>query len=344
MTAIRSNHKVKPKSTARPTMRDVAHLAGNVSPSTVSLALRNSPRISPAARAKIHAAAKKIGYRRDPLLDAFNQHRLKNIPQPGSRHLAAVSDFSSMAELNESPHHAAARFGALEAAARLHCQLDFFFCGPGQPTPRRLDTVFKARGLRALLLFGVRADSATMNFTWTKKCAVAIDSLQLTTPLYRVTPDYREATRLLWRCAWTQGCQRIAIIRSDGTHPGSEDRAIAGFLLEQLRHPPAPPIPIFSLTSERGISTRFKQWLQTHRPQVILHTYAATNALLPLIGAAHLRRYVYDAPLPTIAGVHPDYADVGRRAVEQVVTLMQTNQLGLPPAAVCTYVAVNLPP
>ena len=47
-------------------MRDVARLAGDVHPSTVSLALRNSPNISPAVRAKIHAIAKKIGYRRDP--------------------------------------------------------------------------------------------------------------------------------------------------------------------------------------------------------------------------------------------------------------------------------------
>jgi LacI family transcriptional regulator len=325
-------------------MRDVAKLAGGVSPSTVSLALRDSPRISRAARARIHAAAKKIGYRRDPLLDAFNQHRLKNVSQPGSRHLAAVSDFSSMAELNGSPLHAAARVGALETAARLHCHLDFFFCGPGQPTARRLDAVFKARGLRALLLFGVRADSATMNFTWADKCAVAIDSLRLTTPLYRVTPDYREATRLLWRSAWTQGCQRIAIIRSDCNQPSSEDRAIAGFLLEQFRHPQAPPIPFFPLTGERSISARFIQWLQRHRPQVILHSTGATNSLLPLIGNAQVRRYVYDAPLPSIAGVYPDYAEVGRRAVEQLVTLIQTNQLGIPPAAVCTYVAVNLPP
>ena len=344
MTAIRSNRKVKPTPKPRPTMRDVAHLAGDISPSTVSLALRNSPRISPGARAKIHAVAKKIGYRRDPLLDAFNQHRLKNIPQPGSRHIAAISDFSSMAELTNSPHHAAARIGALEKAGQLHCQLDFFFCGPGQPNPRRLDSVLTARGLRALLLFGVRTDSATMNFTWAKKCTVAIDSLQLITPLYRVTPDYREATRLLWRSAWTQGCQRIAIVRSDKTHPGTEDRAIAGFLLEQLRHPAAPPIPIFTLTSDRGTGARFKRWLQTHRPEIMLHSSAATDSLLPLIGKTPLRRLVYDATLPTIPGVHPDYAEVGRRAVEQVVTLIQTNQLGLPPAAVCTYVAVNLPP
>ena len=344
MTAAPSNRSTRPKVSVRPTMRDVAQLVGNVNPSTVSLALRNSPRISPKVRAQIQAAAKKIGYRRDPLLDAFNQHRLKTVPQRASRHIAAISDFSSAAELADSPHHTAARAGAMEAAARLHCQLDFFFCGPGQPSPRRLDAVLEARGLRALLLFGVHADSATMDFNWSRNCTVAIDSVQLTTPLYRVTPDYREATRLLWRCAWAQGCPRIGIVRANCAHPVVEDRAIAGFLLEQLRHPQAPPIPIFPLTDERGGSARFKRWLQTHRPQVIIHGSAATPSLLALPGATNLRRFVFNAPLPAIAGVHPDYGEVGRRAIEQLVTLMQTNQLGLPSAAVCTYVAVSLPP
>ena len=323
-------------------MRDVARRAGDVHPSTVSLALRNSPNISPVVRAKIQAIAKKIGYRRDPLLDAFNQHRLKNLPQRSSRHIAAISDFSSAEELARSPHHAATRLGAMEAAARLHCQFDFFFCGPGQPNPRRLDAVLDARGIRALLLFGVKTESASLEFTWARTCTVAIDSLQLTVPLYRVTPDYREATRLLWRQAWARGHKRIAMIRHSPNADPVEERALAGYLLEQYRHPEATPIPVFQLARERGDKARFKTWQHTHRPEVIIHPSAATPFLTQSLTGKSLRCLAYDASRPDEPGVMPNYRDVGRHAIEQLVTLMQTNQLGLPSAAACTYVPVNL--
>lgn len=342
MTARRSSRSAKAKPATRTTMREVARLAGGVHPSTVSLALRDSPRVSPEVRAKIHAVARSIGYRRDPLLDAFNQHRLKVIPQHASRHIAAISDFSSLSELTASPFHTAARAGAVEAADRLHCQLDFFFFGPGQPSPRRLDAMLDARGLRALLLFGVRSDSNIMEFTWSRTCTVAIDSLQLNTPFYRVTPDYREATRLLWRRALAGGFERIGIIRSNYDYPITENRAIAGFLLEQLRHSKTTPIPVFTLTPERKIRASFKAWLLKYRPQVILHSTAIKKLLSEIIVDKNIRCLAFDAATPADPGICPDYAEVGRLAVEQLVTLMQTNQLGPPLAGACIYVAANL--
>lgn len=324
-------------------MRDVARLAGEVHPSTVSLALRNSPRVSKKVRAMIQTVARRIGYRRDPLLDAFNQHRLKIVPQRAPRHIAAISDFSSLAQLMASPVHAAARVGVTEASARLHCRLDFFFCGSGQPNPRRLDAVLEARGLRALLIFGVNVNSIATDFNWSQRCAIAIDSLQITAPFYRVTPDFREATRSLWRRAWTQGSQRIGLVRSHAVDPATEDRAVAGFLLEQFRHPHADPIPIHSFSPGRPGSASFTTWLHQHRPQTILHSSLLTKNLQPLVSEESVRCLAFDAMSSDQPGICPDYAEVGRRAVEQLVTLMQTNQLGLPSAAVCTYVPVRLP-
>ncbi len=322
-------------------MRDVAVLAGDVHPSTVSLALRNSPRVSGEMRSKIQVLAKKIGYQRDPLLDAFNRHRLKILPQRASRVLAAISDFSSLAELAGSPRHAAARTGALEAAARLHCQLNFFFCGPGQPNPRRLEGVLDARGLRALLLFGVRGNADFVDFNWARNCTVAIDSLQLAMPVYRVTPDYREATRLLWRQAWVHGQQRMAILRSHDAEAVTEDRAIAGFLLEQMRHPQADSIPVFTLAPDRKSKAQFKRWLEAHQPQVIFHASNLTGLLSQLLSGTPVQPCVFDAPGASRPGICPDYTEVGRRAVEQLVSLVQTNQAGPPPSTVCTYVSVN---
>ncbi|MDO5710651.1 MAG: LacI family DNA-binding transcriptional regulator [Micrococcales bacterium] len=61
-----------------PTIRDVAARAG-VSKSLVSLALQNAPRVAPATRAAILAAAEELGYRRNAAARALVAHRTRTI-------------------------------------------------------------------------------------------------------------------------------------------------------------------------------------------------------------------------------------------------------------------------
>lgn len=63
---------------AHPTIRDVAARAG-VSKSLVSLALQNAPRVAPATREAILAAAEELGYRRNAAAHALGAHRTRTI-------------------------------------------------------------------------------------------------------------------------------------------------------------------------------------------------------------------------------------------------------------------------
>ena len=63
---------------AHPTIRDVAARAG-VSKSLVSLALQNAPRVAPATREAILAAAGELGYRRNAAAHALVAHRTRTI-------------------------------------------------------------------------------------------------------------------------------------------------------------------------------------------------------------------------------------------------------------------------
>lgn len=58
----------------RVTMSDVASVAG-VHKSTVSLALRNQPKLNAATRERIRKIAAELGYQPDPMLDLFNLYR-----------------------------------------------------------------------------------------------------------------------------------------------------------------------------------------------------------------------------------------------------------------------------
>ena len=61
-------------SAPRLSLRDIAKAVG-LSHVAVSLALRDSPRVSPARRAKVKAMAKKLGYRPDPMLASLAAYR-----------------------------------------------------------------------------------------------------------------------------------------------------------------------------------------------------------------------------------------------------------------------------
>ncbi|HEX8312184.1 MAG TPA: LacI family DNA-binding transcriptional regulator [Chthoniobacteraceae bacterium] len=58
----------------KPTIRQISALAG-CSPSAASLALRESPQISPAMRARVQKAAQQLGYEANPLLSGLMRDR-----------------------------------------------------------------------------------------------------------------------------------------------------------------------------------------------------------------------------------------------------------------------------
>jgi len=79
----------------RVTMSDVA-LAAHVHKSTVSLALRNQPKLNAATRERIRKIAEELGYRPDPMLDLFNLIAVRWPPRPAGA-IAFVSDLPNAA-------------------------------------------------------------------------------------------------------------------------------------------------------------------------------------------------------------------------------------------------------
>src|SRR5881398_3589545 len=65
----------------RITMRDIAQRLG-IDQSTVSLALRDHPRISEALRRKVRDAAGEMGYQPDAMLSALAHYRRANVEKP----------------------------------------------------------------------------------------------------------------------------------------------------------------------------------------------------------------------------------------------------------------------
>ncbi len=322
----------------RPTMRDVARLAGGVHPSTVSLALRNHPGISEATRKRVRAAAQKLGYRPDPLLDAFNTHRLEVLPHKALPVIAFVADFESRSALEASPQHRAIWLGARAAAESLHCQIELFLLHKTQLTPERLHSILRARGIVTLVLGACRSHTQRLAFDWKDYSAIKIESFHLDISLDTVTSDYRASTRLACRKLQELGYDRIGLAWSGQATDRAMELARVGYVIEQSHRLSRTILPQL-LFDEEAKAHVVTNWIRQNRLDAVVTNRSDFAELISVAGTkvpdeiavAHL-----DLPSANdlSAGIVADHHRVGAQAVEQVVSLMRGNQRGLP-ATVC---------
>src|SRR5690606_7693463 len=124
-----------------------------LSHTTVSEALRGSPRVLPATRARVLAAAEAAGYRHNPLAGAL-MSELRRSRAGTFRGLVGLLDL-------DGPEHrppAAIRYnrelvrGATERAEELGFKVEPFVVGRRGVSLARLDTILHSRGIRGVFL------------------------------------------------------------------------------------------------------------------------------------------------------------------------------------------------
>jgi LacI family transcriptional regulator len=328
-------------------MLDVAKLAGGVHPSTVSLVLRNSPNISEATRKRVLEAVRKVGYRRDPLLDAYNHHRMGVIPHKTEPIIACVSDLDSRDEAEHQEPYRSFLKGARAAAENLHSRLELFLTGKNQLSPERLNGILHARGISSILIMALRSGPGRLAFTWEDYSAVRIESPRLPQPRLAVSTDQRQSARLGLRSLLEAGYMRIGLLLRPGTSLANRDLLLAGHLLEQSLLPPGARIPPLLLPATGEHRNLVRDWIHQHRIEAVLAESPALAALMPPATEPHAPGFavldVSGAPAE-LAGIMPDHERVGAQAVEQLVSLMRANQRGPAPTESCTYVPVRWRP
>src|SRR5690606_28109495 len=134
----------------RTTQKDIAEALG-VGRSTVSMALRDDPRISPALRERVRKAAKRLDYVPDPALAALAAYRETHAPRPVSgNRLAFLYDRSW------GPREPDRKFpliqGVHDRAAELGYQLEMHATRFTESELRSTLRICKARGIEGLVL------------------------------------------------------------------------------------------------------------------------------------------------------------------------------------------------
>ncbi len=318
-----------------PTINSLAKLAG-VSNATVSLALRNHPRIRPEIRERIQKIALKAGYKTDPVV-ANLCAQLRSKKKSGYQStLGLLSIWENSARLKSIHTYGEWMAGCQERATVLGYHLDHFSLVEPVTTPERLVKILHARNIRGLLIIGSDLSHTTrsdLDPIWEHGASIVMGIQPIYPRLSFVSNDQFSTTLQALNEVLRLGYRRPGLC----IHPDIEiwvnKRFAGGFYVGQEKVLVKNRVPIcdFDQTGQN----RFTLWMKRYRPDVVITPHIECLAWLEAmdlrvpqdVGMVHLDK----TPEMKCAGMLQNSMDVGRGAVDLVIGQLHRNEFGIPP-------------
>jgi len=319
---------------SRPSLRDIARALG-ISHVAVSLALRDSPRVSEARRAEVKATAEKLGYRPDPMLSSLVAYR------QGKRSVEIRScigwinqwtDPGALRSFKEFDHYWQ---GASEAAEKLGYRLEEFRWPLGK-SGKRLQTILQTRGVRGLLIPPHRDGMDLPDFDWSQFSLVRFGASVASLRVHTVTSDQSHCSRLAYEKALEYGYKRIGYVSDDRFEKNTRGHFRGGYLNAQEELAPRRQhldTLIFG-ANPRSQQSELLAWLQKQKPDAVITPVPPFRSLAVGLGLripediAVATTSVLDGNLDT--GSDQNSHEIGRVAVSTLASLILENERGIP--------------
>ena len=320
--------------TPRPSLRDIARQLG-MSHVAVSLALRDSPRVSESRRAEVKAVAEKLGYRPDPMLASLVAYRQGKRPAEIRSCLGWINqweDPEALRRFKEFDHYWQ---GATEAAERLGYRLEEFRWPMGK-TGRRLQTILQTRGVRGLIIPPHSNNMDLPDFDWNQFSLVRFGASVPWLRAHTVTSDQAHCARLAYEKAKELGYTRIGYVTDLRFEKNTRGHFREGYLNAQeelstrRQHLDALTLGL----DVRKHPAELRQWLQKKRPEAVIATISTFHTLATGLGL----RVPEDLAVATTsvldgnfdAGSDQNSHEIGRVAVSTLASLILENERGIP--------------
>lgn len=317
----------------KPTVRTVAALA-DVSKSTAALALKNDHRISEATRAKVHAAAERVGYQLNPVVGKL-MAQLRVGRAARYRATLALLNGSEQRDLRQTPgsHRARLTEGIVARARELGYEIQQFRLRDPELNGARLHRIFRARGIEGAVVVSPRDHlglPAEFDELWSRYPVISAGRRVLDPPISCAANDQYATMLMAVRETRALGRRRLGLVMNRDER--LEHRFTAGFWAGHIDVPPRRWLPVLDLKADPD---GLPDWLRTHRPDAIL-TY---DPCLPdLLRRAGLR------PFQDVTLVHVDWTpalkgwygadqrteELGAVAIEMLIGQIQRHEMGPP--------------
>ena len=330
-------------SVSRITMRDIARASG-VSSATVSLALRESPRLREATRNRVHAVARELGYQPNPMAASLAHFRRNSSTKPVHAALAWLSLWPEPRQVRRIQEFDLYRRGASETAQKFGYHLDDFIVNERLP-PQRLQQILITRNIHGILIPPCPPSETSIDwrrFDWARFSIIRFDRASCGLPLFKLVTSAQAANAALaFSKILENGYRRIGYIG----HQTNVRTYLGGFLQAQAvslpveeRVPPMllPEDPASEFELEQNVdnnSERFMTWVRewrldsilTESPRALQFIETAGPQFPSSIGLAAVN--ILDSPID--AGIYQNPEEIGRAAVLAVLSLMSDQAHGV---------------
>lgn len=323
----------------RVTLKQVAARAG-VHVSTAWRALKNDTYVEATKRARIRAIAEELGYTPDPMLTALSNYRRKHQPAAFQSTLAWINNFPDRREGRELVNIAGYHEGALRHATQMGFKLEEFWLSEPGMTPRRAREVLMARGIRGLVFPPQPLSGTELALDVESFACVAIGYSLATPSLHVVGCHQHNATLRALRELSKLGHVRIGMVAATETLRRANHSFESPYHFFQAVQDEAHRVPIFFIQGRdeprniAGARESFLAWFKRHKPTAIVSHISEVRTWLEAAG----RSVPDDVSLVTLSrafdrswsGIDQQEAEIGRRAVELLVTLFHSGERGAP--------------
>ena len=249
------------------TMGDVAAKLG-LHPSTVSLALRDSPRIAKATRARVKETAVAMGYRVNPYLSALMRSRSQGA-DPGKPPVIALVTAGKTPDESTYGHNVREFIrGCNTVAEDLGIRTEHFWLGDATLTAERLNRMLCSRGIPGAVLLSSGRSRAKMDHPWHDLAIVRYGILERF-PVYDwVQANHHGNMERLLAILRGEGLQRIGFAMDTPYGYDNLNPWLSIYVLEQWSLPPRKrlkpwldPEPTFE---------GFQAWLDKEKPDAVV--------------------------------------------------------------------------
>ncbi len=320
------------------TMAQLAARAG-VCKATVSLALRNDPRISPATIKRVTKVAEELGYTRNPVLDELMSQLRRSRKFGYQRTIALLNAHPQRRAFWDNPTIPSWVAGCRRRAEYLGYTADEFWLHDPALDGARLRRILTTRGSRgAIIIGGFNLDSIPERFSclWSEFACVVTGVRTHNPALSFTCVDHHNLVLDAMSEVRKLGYQRPGLVLNGEVDRVTDGRFTCAMWLAQQALPMAQRVLALSFTRAVSDSENlFDRWFQQHQPDVVLtlhpevRTWAANLKLaVPRdLGLVHLERNRHTLDW---AGMdqHNDFA--GEAAVDLLTSMLQGREVGVP--------------
>jgi DNA-binding LacI/PurR family transcriptional regulator len=266
------------KSSSTVTQSDVARKLG-LTQATVSLALRDDPRITPERRKEIQAAAKKMGYRPNATATALAHFKKQSKVIPVQSALAWLNRWPDPKQLRRHGEFDLYWQGANTCAEKFGYHLEEFVCNDSMSLAQ-LQKVLTARGINGILLPPHQAQLDWSNFPWERFSVVRFGRSVAEPRAHLVTADQVADMMLAFEKTRQRGYERIAYVAG----PVARIWLLfdAGYLMAQQRIEERLRLPMFRMDENNPYpsQSKFERWLKKEKPDAIVTWVAEVPEML----------------------------------------------------------------